>query len=283
MTQSPAADPVLHANALQGRYLLFLDILGFSDLVRTSGRDEVLFVINGALDAFDRWESVNGQFQTIYFSDSFVFYQVPQGYGKWAFLDIYAIGSLILTSLLAKGIAARGAISFGEFDVNERENGKHRVYFGRALVEAYEAEQRENWIGITILPSACEPVDREDPGLISAFESEKAWLKRFDGVLLLNPFIKLRAWYIHDLIGEIGGRYEEWDAPDFPNEIRAFKFLSDMSQGYAEKGDFTSRVASKYHATTAFLTQVFGKDLYEWASKIAQTLPDTTAASEDHS
>lgn len=170
--------------------MLLLDILGFSELVRTKGRDEVLGTINEALKAFDRWEKLNQLFKTIYFSDTFLFYQVPKGYGSWAFLDVYAIGSLILTALLSKGIPARGAITFGDFDVIAGLHGNHQVYFGTALVEAHRAEQKENWIGITIQPSAWKPYESESPRIVRAFESEKVWLKRDDDVLLLNPFIK---------------------------------------------------------------------------------------------
>ena len=259
------------ADLSQGRYLLFLDILGFSQLVNTRGRNDVLKVINEALAKFDRWQRLNSQFKTIYFSDTFLFYQIPKGYGDWAFLDVYAIGALVLTSLLAKGIPARGAISFGEFDVFGRTEGGHQVYFGRALVEAHEAEQRENWIGITILPSAWQPFESCNLGAVRSFQSEKVWLQRKDNVLLLNPFIKIRGWHLHDLIGEIDCPYEEWDAPDFPNEIAAFRFLREKAGDFARQGDFTGKVASKYHATQAFIAEVFGSDLLAWANKISAT------------
>ena len=265
----------LPINIRQGRYLLFLDILGFSELVKQRGQEEVLRVIDEALCVFARWASLNKQFKTIYFSDTFLFYQVPKGYGRWAFLDIYAIGALVLTSLLAKGIPARGAISFGDFDVFDRERGEHQVYFGRALVEAHEAEQRESWVGITILPSAWMPFEAEDTGIVRAFEGEKVWLRRADNVLLLNPFIKMRGWYISDLTGEINCPYEEWDAPDFPNEILAFRFLRETANAFCEAGDFSGRVASKYHLTQAFLSKMFGPELYAWANKISTKGDDT--------
>lgn len=79
----------------------------------------------------------------------------------------------------------------------------------------------------------------------------------------------MRGWYMQDLCGEINVPYMEWDQPEFPNEIQAFRFLKDQGEKYAERGDFTGRVAGKYHATNAFLKQVFGKDLYDWAGKIS--------------
>ena len=199
-----------------------------------------------------------------------MFYQVPKGYGNWAFLDVYAIGSFILTALLAKGIPARGAITFGDFDVVDGAQGNHQVYFGTALVNAHRAERRENWIGITIEPSAWHPYASENPLNIGAFEDEKVWLKRDDEVLLLNPFVKMRVWHRDDSIGEITVPYLEWDQPEFPNEIRAFAFLEKTAESYSKSNDFTGRVATKYHATSAFVRQIFGPELYEWACKISK-------------
>lgn len=246
----------------QGRYLLFLDILGFSQLVEAKSTKKIYSVIAKSLKAFERWEELNEQFKTIYFSDTFIFYQEPKGYGSWAFLDVYAIGGMILSALLARGIPARGAISFGEFEVNLA--GRHQVYFGKALIDAYKSEQREKWIGITILPSAWMPYEAEKPGIIDAFASEKVWLRRDDGVLLLNPFIKLRGWYESALIGEVDKPYSKWDAPEFPNDILGFKFIRDQADAYAARGDFASAEATKYHATVRFLEAILGEDLYKW-------------------
>lgn len=250
----------------QGRYLLFLDILGFSELVETKGTEDIYAVIDSALEAFGRWEELNGLFKTIYFSDTFLFYQEPKGYGSWGFLDVYAIGGMVLSALLAAGIPARGAISFGQFEVQFDSTGRHSVYFGRALIEAYKAEQCEKWIGITVLPSAWEPYEAEQPGVVDSFATEKVWSKREDGVLLLNPFIKLRSWYSSHLMGEVDKPYSKWNAPEFPNDILGFKFLREQATEYASKNDFTSPAAIKYHTTIRFLENILGKDLYEWGA-----------------
>ncbi|VVO18785.1 hypothetical protein PS691_04018 [Pseudomonas fluorescens] len=253
----------------EGRYLLFLDILGFSDLVETRPTKEIYDVIDSALNAFGRWEKLNGLFKTIYFSDTFLFYQDPKGYGNWAFLDVYAIGSMVLSAMLAAGIAARGAISFGEFEVELDSSGRHQVYFGKALIEAYKAEQQEKWIGITVLPSAWEPYEAANPGMIDAFAREKVWLRRADGVLLLNPLIKLRGWYGLAGMGEVEKPYSKWDAPEFPNDILALKFIRVKAESYAAIQDFTSPVAIKFHTTHKFLKDVLGDECYAWGQQAA--------------
>lgn len=251
-------------NTTSGRYLLFLDILGFSERVKTENAIDIHAVIDQALKEFSRWEELNKLFRTIYFSDTFIFYQHPKGYGNWAFLDVYAIGSMVLSALLAKGIPARGAISFGEFEVNLDHSEKHQIYFGQALIEAYHAEQKENWIGITILKSAWLPYEQNNPGSVASFESEKVWIKRInDEVILLNPFIKLRGWP-SDFI-DMKKPYSQWDAPEFQNEILAFKYLRSSADNYIKNGDFSSKLAAKYHATILFLQVMLGVDLYNWA------------------
>jgi hypothetical protein len=161
-----------------------------------------------------------------------------------------------------QGIPARGAISFGEFEV--KLAGRHQVYFGRALIEAYKAEQREKWIGITILPSAWKPYEAQKRGIIDAFASEKVWSKRDDGVLLLNPFIKLRSWYPSAFIGEVDKPYSKWNAPEFPNDILGFKFLREQADACAARSDFASAEAIKYHVTVRFLEEILGDELYKW-------------------
>lgn len=253
----------------KGRYLLFLDLLGFSTFVENNPPDKIYKAIDAALQSLRRWEELNKLFKIIYFSDTVLFYQESEGYGDWAFLDVYAIGAMGMSALLAKEIPVRGSITFGEFEVRNDSSSKHQVYFGKALVEACKSEKKENWIGITIQPSAWQPYEAFNQGVVKAFESERVWKRRHDECLLLNPFIKLRGGYADDLVGEIDRPYMEWDAPEFPNDILGFKFLRDKAEEYANRGDYSGKEAAKYHSTIAFLKDVLGKEIYEWGEKLA--------------
>ncbi len=84
---------------------------------------------------------------------------------------------MVLSALLAEGISARSAITFGEFEVRADGSCRRQLYYVRAMVEAYRAEQREKWIGITIQPSAWKPFEAEKPGIIDQFTHEKVWLR----------------------------------------------------------------------------------------------------------
>ena len=163
-----------------------------------------------------------------------------------------------------------GAISFGEFEVDLDTTGRHQLYFGKALIEAYRAEQAEKWIGITVLPSAWMPYEQNNPGSIVSWEREGTWLKRGDNVLLLNPFIKLRGWYDLFLAGEVPTPYSLYDEPEFPNDILAFKFIRDQAKTYAAKNDFMSPAAVKYHMTLNFLKKILGDKIYRWGEEASQ-------------
>jgi len=250
--------------------LILLDILGFRELVATRSAEEVYRTIDDALAYSHYWERMNGEFSTIYFSDTLIFYQRVAGYGHWAFLDAYALAGFLYCAIVAKGIPVRGAVSFGGFTVRLDSSGLHEVYFGDALVEAYDAQGQENWVGISICRSAWEPFARDDSAAFEAFGKEGVWRRRADDVLLLNPFSKLRAYHPSYLLGEVPRPYANWDAPDFPNELKALQFLHDKAEQFEVAGD-RSRVAMKYRRTVKFLRKVF-PDVYAWALQASQEI-----------
>lgn len=74
---------------------------------------------------------------------------------------------------------------------------------------------------------------------------------------------------MYDLMGEIDAPYLEWDQPDFPNEIKAFKFLKNATEKYLTEPEPKGRIAQKYLATDSFIKTIFGPELYDWACKIS--------------
>ena len=72
------------------------------------------------------------------------------------------------------------------------------------------------------------------------------------------------------MIGEVEKPYLEWDKPEFPNDIKGFRFLADSASKYSETGNFSGRQAIKHHSTVAFLKEVMGVEMFEWAEKISR-------------
>jgi len=265
---------LVEINALRtGRYVLVLDILGFRRMVEEGEAERAADVINKALKHFHRWEESNVAFVTISFSDTILFYQDPQGYGQWAFLDAYALSAMILTALLAQGIAARGAIAFGELIVRKDDDNRHNIFCGRAFNEAYDTQEAEkSWIGITLCRSALEPFQMDDCGAAGAIEKEGRWRRRPDGSALLNPFLRLEGARIDDQIGEITVPYDQWIAPEFPDELRAFRFLVETSREFEKQGDLTSSIALKYHNTVTVLQEMLSEECFQWAERVSASV-----------
>lgn len=65
---------------------------------------DVFDVVDHVLREYARREDRIGDFRTIYFSDTIIFYQKPVGWGSWTFSDVYAIGGMIWAALAASRI-----------------------------------------------------------------------------------------------------------------------------------------------------------------------------------
>ena len=255
-----------------GRYLLFLDILGFKHIVQTQGPREVYGIVDKVLGEFKKRSDRIHDFRTLYFSDTIIFYQQAAGWGRWAFSDIYAIAGMAWSALAAHEIPCRGTISFGDFHVELDSNQQHSIFFGKALIEAYESEQAKansEWIGVTICPSAWQATEYMELGLIESGASEGRWLRQDDS-LRLNPFMKLKGAYQDVQIGNIEGDLEDWDSPDFPNDVKALSFILGTAESFLASQDRTGKIALKYHQTARILTELLGADCVEWAKKVGK-------------
>jgi hypothetical protein len=254
-----------------GRYLLYLDILGFKDIVQTRTPSEVYQIVDKVVAEFRKRGDSIRDFRTLYFSDTIIFYQEPVGWGSWAFADIYAIAGMAWSALAAHGIPCRGAISFGEFHVELDSNQQHSIFFGKALIEAYETEsapRNSEWIGISLCSSAWQAVEYMEPGLVDILTTEGRWLRHHD-CLRLNPFMTLRGAFQDHQIGEITCDLSEWDAPDFPSDVKALSFILDTAEAFQANQD-TGRIAVKYRYTARLLTELLGAQCVEWTKQAAR-------------
>lgn len=255
-----------------GRYLLYLDILGFKHIVQSRTPREVYDIVDRVVGEFRKRGDRIQVFRTLYFSDTIIFYQEPVGWGSWAFADIYAIAGMAWSALAAHGIPCRGAIAFGDFHVELDTNRQHSIFFGKALIEAYETESAPangEWIGVTICPSAWQAVAYIEPGLLDVLANEGRWL-RVNDCLRLNPFMKLKGVFQDDQIGEINCNLSEWDVPDFPSDVRALNFILDTAEAFQASQD-TGKIAAKYQYTVKILTELLGAECVEWTKQAAMS------------
>ncbi|WP_278570172.1 hypothetical protein [Prevotella melaninogenica] len=118
------------------RLFLYIDILGFSNLVReNSPKVMQIFHIIDEISAHRHYA-----FRTVVFSDTIIIFN-----DNWKFDNKYYVTFLIeftqqlFYQLLAIGIYFRGIITYGDFNYCNLNN--IQAYYGKALLETYEAEK----------------------------------------------------------------------------------------------------------------------------------------------
>jgi hypothetical protein len=131
-------------------YVALLDVLGFSALVSADLTGEK---VRRYLDCL-QGASVERRVDYVVFSDSIVL--SAKGDSPDSLLAVAGTCSRLLVDLLNEGIPLRGAIAFGGF---VREAFGESVFVaGRAVIEAYQFEQQQDWIGVMLAPSAVAQV-----------------------------------------------------------------------------------------------------------------------------
>ncbi len=129
------------------RWLSYFDLLGTRSLIASQRYDDVFKAYAFAIEeARKECERVNNV-QRVVFSDTFIFYSddcTPQG-----FLSIESVARWFTYRLLQQHIPLRGAIAFGDFYASKDDE----VFFGEALIEAYDFGEAQDWIGFLLCPS----------------------------------------------------------------------------------------------------------------------------------
>lgn len=139
-------------------FVAFLDILGFSDLVKENDTQYLLNLykrgiieVNEILQKFwetDEWREhvKNPKVRSLTVSDSIILY--TEGNGLDSFLKIIVYVHSFINYLISEGLPVRGAITFGDFvNISNRNNN---ILLGRSIVRAFELEKTQEWAGCVI-------------------------------------------------------------------------------------------------------------------------------------
>ncbi len=139
-------DPANHAR----RWVSYLDLLGFTDLIRTKGWIYIFSYYTQAIDDCIRVDGFKPRVEKTWFSDTFLLYS-PDDTAP-SFGAIEATTRWFVYSLVSHGIPVRGAMSCGDLYADKQNN----VFFGKALTEAYHYGENQDWIGFVLSPSCVE-------------------------------------------------------------------------------------------------------------------------------
>jgi len=153
------------------KFIVFLDILGFKDLVKNNTHGVLLDIFKKFL-FLNQYKLANGQinqsassqdelFNTdiskvhlISISDSIVLYSNDDSIDS--FINIVNAASTLLNVGLKEGLPLRGGISCGEFSailkepINQKFDFSRQLLLGKALIDAYELESLQDWSGCVI-------------------------------------------------------------------------------------------------------------------------------------
>lgn len=140
------------------RYVTFLDILGFAEMVKAKELAEMQRLLHLAIQSIQiaKWggihkgvPSLNEKPPLVFsFSDTFV---LASRDSSDSALASYVVTSALLTQyLFAQTLPVRGAMTFGEADFIAGTD--HML--GKGIVKAAELEKQQNWFGVLVdLPS----------------------------------------------------------------------------------------------------------------------------------
>lgn len=88
------------------------------------------------------------------FSDSFIIYSPSDSGGDFAYID--SVARWFVYKLIVDHVPVRGALACGDFYADK----EHSLYFGTALIEAYEYGEAQDWLGFLLSPSAVLQLDK---------------------------------------------------------------------------------------------------------------------------
>jgi hypothetical protein len=140
-TLSPSPNP-LHSytasekgwNNMSAKYLLYIDMLGFSDLVRKRGAAKMLYETINKLNVHR-----HDAFKTIAFSDTLLVCNInnPKTKHDREYLVMYSceFAKDLFYRLIGRDLHFRGYLTLGEFRIDDFENLE--AFYGEALIDAH--------------------------------------------------------------------------------------------------------------------------------------------------
>ena len=282
MTPMKPNDVTIVAATRDERLLLYFDLLGFREMVKTGQADLIHRVLALAMqkatyEADKRSDKLKTVIDTIYFSDTILLYPKTAGFHSETFKQLRFAANAICRALLSESIPVSGAMTFGSFVVGKVDGHREPVYFGQALIDAYDFEKQEKWLGILVCPSVAS---RLDPAEIEAGAARGTWRVRGkakgDTCLLLNPFQPILALAEQKKRPAAISALKSHDQRVF----LALQFIHQTSQDHAQNGNFSSSAAVRYHAVAAFAKSVLGDERYNWAVSLPKFKTKGTTSSK---
>ena len=144
------------------RFVAFLDILGFKDLVMRKSHEEIYQTLKliseskGLVEeAANKLDIVgDAEVYVVSFSDSIVIFSKNDNIENFKYFLLAT--RWLFTGAFEKQIPIKGAIAHGEISLNKTE----QIYFGQPIIDAYLIEEDVNYMGVVAHNSIDEYISK---------------------------------------------------------------------------------------------------------------------------
>lgn len=139
------------------KYVAVFDVLGFKSWIKAEGSQKIFTFMKGFMNLMTKVslpKAVANEDMTvdmkpslisqISFSDTIVFYSQDDSYESFSTI-LKVCAHFLNTVICGSRRPIRGALAHGEFYVEPENN----ACVSQALIDAYELEQKQNWLGMT--------------------------------------------------------------------------------------------------------------------------------------
>lgn len=140
----------LATSSMENVYIFCADLLGFKNIIKNLSPDDASERVKVWTDLVKSLASDCQITRYQFFSDTIV--------AKGTLQNLIRFSQQLLSEGVKESLLVRGAISHGKF--SWPEGG---ILYGNALLEAYELQESQDWIGISVLISPETP----DPNLVT--------------------------------------------------------------------------------------------------------------------
>lgn len=145
VVSSSAKIEIQQGNATTERFVAFLDIMGFKDLVARNNHANILSQLLALTDFISEKVGVTESFHFSMFSDSIIIYSDSTNFKD--FETIIILTSSIINKSISIGLPIKGAIAKG---VCTATTGEKLLYFGQPIIDAFKLEENIVLYGVAI-------------------------------------------------------------------------------------------------------------------------------------